>query len=341
MEKSASAPLRVGAVDMGSNAIRLEVAEFGATGARVQVEYERVAVRLGESAFLSGRLSDDRVEEAVAALARFRRRMEELGVGRYRAVATSAVRESSNGGVLVERAEREAGIRVEPITGAEEARLVWRAVREQGPLEGRWCLADLGGGSLEVSVVGPDGIEGSESHPIGTVRLLEELGGEDPSHDEIRALLDDHFGELRLPESADGRSGRSPESPRGLLATGGNIEALAELAARWGQGPGGGSGTGGGSPPTHGGEPKKWSRLTRSDLDKTIARLERLTTRKRISKLGLRPDRADVIVPAGHIYRRVAELCSADEIVVPYVGVKDGILLELASTASGPPTPPG
>ncbi len=271
-EADRSFPIRVSAVDIGSNAIRFTAAEFLDSSHHIDLEYHRVPVRLGQSAFLTGRLTDRNMDAAVEAMASFRRHLDTLGVKEYRAVATSAVRESRNGGEFVERVRRESGIRIETITGSEEARLVWLAVRDRFPPEGRWMLVDLGGGSLEVSVVSQEGIEWTESHTMGTVRLLEDLGSTDPSPFEMNRLLEEYAGTLRLPRLGE-------EGLRGLIATGGNIEALADLA---------------GAEPDGSGV----SRLSLAGLGSTTERLGSMTNEERIEAEGLREDRADVIVPA-------------------------------------------
>src|SRR5215218_6623116 len=117
-------PLRVAAVDVGSNAIRFLAAEFSALGEYDVVEETRMPVRLGHDVFLSGKLTPEAMDAAVDAIKGFRGRMEALGIEHYRAVATSATRESRNGAEMVARVRREAGIELEVITGAEEARLV-------------------------------------------------------------------------------------------------------------------------------------------------------------------------------------------------------------------------
>ena len=157
-------PLRVAAVDMGSNALRFVAAEVSAPDEYRVLESVRVPVRLGHSAFLTQYLDADLINRAVEALKAFRRRMDDLGVEQHRAVATSAVRESRNGRELTERIWDEAEIRVEPITGAEEGRLIWRAIGSRVPLEGRrWILADLGGGSVEVSLTSSRRLAWTES----------------------------------------------------------------------------------------------------------------------------------------------------------------------------------
>lgn len=292
---------RVAAIDIGSNAMRFTAAVRSSDGGLVQLDYQRSPVRLGHNAFLSGRLTAENVEAAVEAMVGFARRMDGLGVERYRAVATSAVRDAANGGELVERVREEAGIEIDVIDGAEEARLVWVAVRDRIVMEGLWVLMDLGGGSMEVSVVGSEGIRRSDSYPLGTVRLLERLEAEEgATGDAVDAAIAELEEGLVMPD---------PAAIRGLLATGGNIETLAELA---GAGP----------------AEMSVSRLSLDTLTQVMKRVEALSVEERIERLELRPDRADVIVPAGRVYRRIAELAGVREVVVPGVSVSDGILRE-------------
>ena len=322
MQNERSLPLsslRVGAIDIGSNALRLSVAELVDPERAVELASIREPVRLGEDAFHSGELSARTMERAVDAMSSFRRRLDALEVEAVRVVATSAVRDSRNGDDLVARTRAKSGLEIEIIDGAEEARLVEVAVRSRMPLDGRWLLVDLGGGSLEVSVSGARGIAASESLPLGTLRLLADSG---PAPDEVPgrvdALLDDAFPRLGLGDggSAGGNSGRGgPAGVAGLIATGGNIEALARLA--------------GVTPNANG-----VSRLPLPALRRTRARLEAMSYDERVEELMLRPDRADVIIPAGTIYLRVAERAGVEEIVVPHVGVKEGVLLELIAAHS-------
>ncbi len=305
-------PFRVAAIDAGSNAIRFVAAEFVDPGHWLELEVQRVPVRLGHNVFLTGSLDEDTMKAAVETMATFRRAIDTHGIPRYRAVATSAVRESRNGGELVERIRRECGIQLETITGSEEARLVWLAVRRRVELgEGRWLTADLGGGSLEVSLVSAEGIHWSESHQMGTVRLLEDLGDPDQEPERFLALAREYAGTLRIPDDV-GTSGLE-----GVMATGGNIEALAELAGR---SPG----------------PEGVSHLPLAHLRRVVEKLAAMSLEERMERFGLRRDRADVIVPAGLLYERVAMLAGVDEIVVPHVGVKEGLLLDMAEDLVGP-----
>ncbi len=307
-------PLELAAIDTGSNAIRFLAARFTAPGRWTEIESERVPVRLGHQVFLRGRLAPEATDAAVRAFVHFRERMDALGITRLRAVATSAVREARNGALLTERIHRESDIRLEIITGTEEARLVHAAVGSRIGLEGgQWILVDLGGGSVEVSLVDDAGMLWSESHTMGSVRLLEEVseGTHDPGR--LRTLLEEYVSILRIPSPAQ------YWKPSGLIATGGNIEALATLAA---------------APADERGV----ARLPVRDLDAAIQLLTRLSYRERMDQLGLREDRADVILPAALVYQRVARLAGSSEILVPHVGVKEGVVLDLAAhlTAPGP-----
>jgi len=299
-------PFRVGCVDTGSNAIRFLVAEFKGPNEFEPVAYERVPVRLGHQVFLTGKLAPSAMDGAVEAFVSFQRQMKDMELAAFRAVATSAVREARNGWALVDRLKGEAEIELEMISGSEEARLVHLAVGSRVDLTGgQWILTDLGGGSVEVSLVDDMGMLWSESHTMGSVRLLEQLSQADSGLEGFRALLSDYVSILRIPSPAQ------YWSPSGFVATGGNIEALAELT---------------GTPR----DTRGVASLEVSDLDSAIDLLSGLSYTQRITQLGLREDRADVILPAAVVYHHLAGLASADTILVPGVGVKEGILLDLA-----------
>jgi exopolyphosphatase/guanosine-5'-triphosphate,3'-diphosphate pyrophosphatase len=294
-------PLRVACVDMGSNAIRFLAAEFGEGGEFTSLSAERRPVRLGHSVFLSGVLDSQAMDQAVAALVDFKGSMDAFKIRHYRAVATSAVRESKNGRGFVKRVNDETGLELEVISGSEEARLVHLAVAKRIPLGSRkWLLVDLGGGSVEVSLVDEHGAYWSESHTMGSVRLLEELTGAGADPGRFRRLLAEYISVLKVPAMADG------QQVSGYIATGGNIEALAKLAGFE--------------------DEIGVTRLPIDTLRSLIEQLARLSYRQRVDELGLRDDRADVILPAAMVYERLAELCNANEILVPHVGIKEGVL---------------
>jgi exopolyphosphatase/guanosine-5'-triphosphate,3'-diphosphate pyrophosphatase len=309
VREGAKLPLRVAALDVGSNAIRFSVSEFRTPSESETLRSERVAVRLGHDVFLSGRLTEPAMNAALSAVASFAETVKTARVTAWRAVATSAVRESSNAAEFVARVEAETGIRLQLISGVDEARLVHLAVRNRVQLGAdRWLMADLGGGSVEVSLVDATGVLWSESHSIGSVRLLEELtqAGEEPGR--FAELLGEYVAALRLPLAGAQRS------VAGFIATGGNIETLARLA----------------EPGTNG---DKAVRLPLERLQALVKTLSRMSFHERIERLGLREDRADVILPAALVYQRLCQLCGQSEIVVPFVGLREGVMLDLVEEA--------
>ena len=307
--EAAKLPLRIAALDVGSNAIRFSVNEFRTASESETVRSERVAVRLGHDVFLSGRLTDAAMSAALPAIASFAEAVKATRVASWRAVATSAVRESSNAAEFMARVEAETGVRLEIISGIEEARLVHLAVRNRLRLGAeRWLMGDLGGGSVEVSLVDASGVLWSESHSIGSVRLLEELtqAGEEPGR--FAELLAEYVAALRLPLAGAQRN------VAGFIATGGNIEALARLA----------------EPSTKGDSPV---RLPLERLQGLVKTLSRMSFRDRMERLGLREDRADVILPAALVYQRLCQLCGQSEVIVPFVGLREGVMLDLVEEA--------
>jgi exopolyphosphatase / guanosine-5'-triphosphate,3'-diphosphate pyrophosphatase len=300
-------PFRAAAIDVGSNAIRYVLAEFIGPDQWVQLESERLAVRLGKDVFTEERrFTPETMTLGLEAMNHIRRRLDDLGITHYRAAATSAVRESRNGGEFVRRIRRESGIHLETISGSQEAHLVWRAVGSRFPFgKHRWFLVDLGGGSVEVSVVNREGILWSESHTLGSVRLMQAVAEDAPDKGDYREILERYVHGFKIPRAV------SKWQPVGTLATGGNIEALARL----------------GKAPT---ERSGVATLKLDVLRDVLEEVAALSYEERIEKMGLRDDRADVIVPAAVVYERIAELMGTDEILVPGVGVREGILLDLA-----------
>ncbi len=305
MNEPVQYPELIGCVDTGSNAIRFLIVEFHSPTRFTPVAYERVPIRLGHQVFLNGRLAPEAMDATVAAFMRFRLELDTRDVKRFRAVATSAVREAQNGAVLAARIQREADIDLEVISGSEEARLVHAAVSSKIDLSaGQWILCDVGGGSVEVSLVDDVGMLWAESHTMGSVRLLEVLSGAQDDPGKFQRLLTDYVNILSLPSPA------SYLKPKGLIATGGNIEALADLAAT---APG----------------PDGVVRLSVEDLRRVVEMLAPLSFSAKVERFQLREDRADVILPAAMVYLRVAELSGVETIHVPHVGVKEGIVLDL------------
>jgi exopolyphosphatase/guanosine-5'-triphosphate,3'-diphosphate pyrophosphatase len=318
---------RLAAIDIGSNALRLRIVEvdpptMGPDGPRFtafrDVFVDRAPVRLGHDVFTKGRIEAGVIGAACEALRRFRAAMDSAKVDRYRAVATSAAREAQNGDLFVERAEREAGVHVEVIEGIEEARLVHLAVSERFDLRGRTAvLIDIGGGSTELTLLrGAGGAERAtaaftRSLPVGTVRLVETfLEGRGPIDAEHKSLLDEYVDRVfaeAIPEVKELTEGRIDL----LLGTGGNIETLADLC------------------PVAGAF-QEGRAIEVAAMEKLLDELRGKTVDERAARYGLRPDRADTIVPAGTILSRLARAFDRGSIGAPGVGLKEGVLVDLA-----------
>ena len=314
---------RFAALDLGSNALRLRIVEAdGPTPGREQlsllletpsafreVTSLRAPVRLGSEVFVTGRLAAASIGQACAALRDFRQAMDTAKVDAYRATATSAVREASNGATLVERARREAGIELEVIEGIEEARIIQLAVvRRLALSDRRALLVDVGGGSTELTYLDQGRNAFAMSLPVGTVRLLETYLRGAKTVDRTRQRL--------LFEGVDRALAEAVPQLRKLpfelvVGTGGSVDTLSELCPMKGG---------------HAGYPRAVDMVAARTL---LSKLFGMTVEQRRDGLGLRPDRADTIVTATSIFVRVAELFKATAIVAPGVGLKEGILEEL------------
>ncbi len=294
------------AIDVGSNASRLLLAEAEEPSALRYVESMRVPVRLGHAVFLTGRLDPAAIDQCVHALGQFRAHLDRRPIAALRAVVTASARDAVNAEPLLERAREEAGVPLEAISGTEEARLVKLAVESKLALEGaRALLADLGGGSLELTEVHHDEVRYSTSLGIGTVRLLESfLSSKKPVTDSQEKLLGEYIDRMLAPVEESFRK-RSYDVVAG---TGGNFETLAQLCPVPGR--------------PH---PTIDVRAARA----LLARLRKMTPAERRAAYDLRADRADVIVPALYVFLRVADLARTEEVVAPGVGLKEGILVEL------------
>jgi len=222
-----SEPVHIAAIDAGSNAVRLSVARAYSALDIEPLHNERYSLRLGEGVFLRHRFSEDIFKKGVKAFRHFKEVMDEFGVTRYRAVATSASREARNRDAFVRHIKQKAGVALEVISGAEESRLGREAaLAALGPESPPRCIADLGGGSLEINILRDHTVEQTAQLPVGTVRLMTTLnipGVIRPAQAEqvrlyVRALL-----ESRLP--ARPNLGESI-----AVALGGNAETLMTVA---------------------------------------------------------------------------------------------------------------
>lgn len=295
------------AIDVGSNAMRMAVGRFNARGELKIIASSRAAVRLGRDVFRQGKISPKVIEQSVTAFVEFETMLHEFRVTRYRAVATSALRDAANSEEFIKRVQRATGISIEVVSGDEEARLVHLAVSTLVPLgRGTSILLDIGGGSCEVSFIDRGHILFAESVNMGTVRLLEAVRGTAKDDQLIERLIRQYARRVRMRLKRMRHHGRATR----LIGTGGNIDTLGELRKDlFG---------------------RNSSRvLLRSELKQLQHKISSMTLQQRIDRLGLRPDRADVIVPAMTLVCGVMEEVGVSSLVIPRTGLRDGVLYDL------------
>lgn len=303
-----------GVVDIGSNAVRARIAEVTAPrGTRHVLENFRAPLRLGAEVFELGAIREESIDALVEFLSRFRQACEERNAIAIDTIATSAVRDAANREALIRQVRDGAGVDIRVISGSEEAFLLNRAVRSKVDLShGRSLLLDLGGGSLEVALVEDGNLVSAESYRLGSVRLLKRLEGVESGGAEFLRLLEEYVRALepRIRSHFDGR-GRVDRA----ILTGGNAESIADLllAANRAE------------------DVEGVTHFHTDDLRTLVRRLADQSVEDRIAEHALKPDRADTIVPAGVVYRRIARTARVRKVLAPRVGMRDGILLELAA----------
>jgi len=305
---------RLAAIDVGSNAIRIAIASADDKGRLNLIQTAREPVRLGADVFASRVISNARLVQAMDAFLKFRKLINKNNVKSVIAVGTSAVREAINRDYFINQIAKASEITIEPIRGEEEARLVHLAVTSRVKLKRKIALVvDIGGGSVETTLATRRRVIVSASFAIGTVRLLQMLEQKKHGNRVFHRLVDAYLKvtDARLQEEIGGRK-------LGFcVATGGNVEALGDLRVQLCKG-------------------EDNTSITVEELNSILARLESRSYEDRIREFSLRPDRADVIIPSAIVLQNIAEQAGVDRILIPRVGVKDGLLIDMASKLRKP-----
>lgn len=292
------------AIDVGSNAARLLIkhVDVDVDGNKTlsKLLFLRIPLRLGMDVFTDGKISKERAKEFVAAMKAFHQLMKVYGVADYRACATSAMRDAKNGKDILSRIRHKAKLRLDIISGDEESQIIYdnhlsHIINEQNPDTAQsqsYLYVDVGGGSTEVSFICNGERIYSHSFNIGTIRLLKGKVKRKEviaMKDELASVTAEHQG-IRI------------------IGSGGNINKLYRLAA------------------------KKKSLdgvLPVAILKEEFDKLRKMSVEERMNVYGLKTDRADVIVPAASIFIHIAAISNATEIIVPNLGLADGIINEL------------
>lgn len=285
--------MKLAAIDIGSNAIRFQISTVLDNSPQIlfkKLEYVRFPLRLGHDVFSSGRISDKSVAKFKKLMKAFRLLIELYEVDDYMFCATSAMRESENGQDVVKQVEEELGISINVIDGNREAEFINRAI-SSFLSDKTYLHIDVGGGSTELNLYADGKKIKTRSFKIGSVRVLE--GNDSP------VIWQDMEHWVR--ENIKKSYGKVT-----AVGTGGNISKIFDLAL---------SRTG--------------KTISIKKVREIRDMIEKLSIDERIYKLQMNPDRADVIIPASNIYLKVMEWAHANSILVPEVGLKDGIMFHL------------
>jgi exopolyphosphatase/guanosine-5'-triphosphate,3'-diphosphate pyrophosphatase len=286
--------LRYAAIDVGSNAVRLLIANIIENNGSVSFKKNtlvRVPVRLGDDAFLNKHISDKKADDLVKSMQAFKNLMDVFKVTDYMACATSAMREADNGQEVAERIKTEAGIDLQIVHGQSEAEIIYASHAEINiDKDKNYLYIDVGGGSTELSLFSRGELQASQSFNLGTIRILDNQDKEE-TWNEMKDFIREH---TRHHKNIFG------------IGTGGNINKLYKLSNE-----------------------KDGAPLTYAKLKSLYNYLDSFSMKERINVLGLNQDRADVIIPACEIYLTVLKCANIKSMYVPTVGMVDGIIQTL------------
>ncbi len=285
--------MKLAAIDIGSNAIRLQISTILEHKKKVlfkKLEYVRFPLRLGHDVFTTNRISEKSVEKFKKLMKTYKLLLELYEVDDYMFCATSAMRESENGEELARQVLEELGVKINIIDGHLEAELINKAIASY-LLKDTYIHIDVGGGSTELNLFVKGKKIKTRSFKVGSVRVLE--------HHDSPVMWNDM--EKWVKDNMKKEYGKVT-----AVGTGGNISKIFELAQK-----------------------KAGQVMSLRKVKEIKEMIENVSLEKRIYELQMNPDRADVIVPASNIYVKVMEWARAQSILVPDVGLKDGILLHL------------
>ena len=294
------------AIDIGSNAVRLLIKhveeDINGVPHFSKVLLLRVPLRLGFDVFAMGKISEKKEKDMIRLMKSYRHLMKIYDVDNYRACATSAMRDAENGMHIIKRIRKKTDIPIEIIDGQEEAKMIYNNhIEQMEDRKGNYMYVDVGGGSTEINLLSQGELVCSRSYNIGTVRILNQ------------AVKESEWNRLRTDMAELSLS--YPQT--NLIGSGGNINKLYRLAEK---------------------KDKKQLRMTVTTLRQLHESLKGLSVEERMTQFNLKPDRADVIVPAGEIFLTIADLMQATYIYVPVIGLSDGIIDSLYARDTRPIT---
>jgi exopolyphosphatase/guanosine-5'-triphosphate,3'-diphosphate pyrophosphatase len=292
--------LRYAAIDIGSNAVRLLIADIKQNEATISFKKNtliRVPLRLGDDAFLDKKISVKKIEDLLKTMVAFRNLIDVYKVSEYMACATSAMREATNGAEIVAMIKKDAGIDLEIVEGQREAKIIYAShIEESLDQKKNYLYIDVGGGSTELSVFSKGEMIASRSFNLGGIRILDNQD------------KDETWAEMKEWVKSQAQNHKNLSG----IGTGGNINKLFKMS-----------------------DQKDGSALSLTKLKVLYDYLNSFSLKDRINVLGLNHDRADVIIPASEIYLSVMKWGGVKQIFVPRVGLVDGIIQLLIEENSG------
>jgi exopolyphosphatase/guanosine-5'-triphosphate,3'-diphosphate pyrophosphatase len=307
---------RLAAIDIGSNSVRLMVAEPLRGGTYRILDEEREPTRLGRELSSTGKLAPEAVEQTLAALRRFKQIADGFQVDELRTIATCAVREAANGPEFCRRAKEELGIEIDVISAVREARLAFYSVERAFDLTGKnVVVADIGGGSTELILASGNVVEATFTTPLGAVRLTEMYGNggatADGQYEKLVKAIDQHLRKL-VPKPYF--------APHLLIGSGGTFTNLAEMImAVKGQS----------------NLPSRGYTVSHAELSHLLDRLRKMPVKVRRGVPGLSPDRADIIVAGLTVIDRLMRHFQVNLLQVHNRGVRDGLILTMIEKGQG------
>jgi exopolyphosphatase/guanosine-5'-triphosphate,3'-diphosphate pyrophosphatase len=270
---------RIGAIDLGTNSTRLLVADVDPDGRLVEIDRRLTITGLGRGVDGRGALADDAIGRVRACLDGYRAALDEHGVPHTLAVATSAVRDATNGRAFLDQLGRDYGLETRLLDGRQEAELTFRGITSDRVLDAETLVVDIGGGSTELLLGGPEGVSFSTSLQLGCVRMTERfLAADPPAVDDVERC------------AAAVRSLLPPLEADRAIGVAGTVTTAAALDLGL---------------PSYDAEQIHGHRLGRASVAATLDRLAALTLRERERVVGLEPERAPVIVGGLTILREI------------------------------------
>ena len=286
-------PINLAAIDIGSNGARLLVKRFDESEPEFdkirKLMYIRVPLRLGKDVFTLGKISKEREEMMIEMMKGYKHFMKLYNVARYRACATSAMRDAENGKKVIKHIRKATGMELEIIPGQQEAQLLCNNILEQSnSKKGNFAYVDVGGGSTEISLLHDGKLTESCSYNCGTLRMLSGKVGKDTIV-RMKRMLSNYaaqHGEVQI------------------IGSGGNINRLFRLSN----------------------DKTKGKVFSLEELQRLYLKLKPLSIEERMEQFGLKEDRSDVIIPAAEIFLIVADALNCKSILVPNISLADSIV---------------